>query len=132
MKRRRSTLCTRRLAPDEDDDAAPVWLRPEQARSFRRALHALRCYGGALLADPVGSGKTYVALAVALVLDPHRPVVCLAPATLVAQSDVVVVSHATAEFRATVARRPQDVHVLDLARLFRTPPRAPTYQGIAW
>ena len=56
----------RRLAPDEDAvDPPPVWLRPEQIRSFRRTLYALRRYGGALLADPVGSGKTYVALALA-------------------------------------------------------------------
>ena len=75
----------RRLAPDEDSDPPPGWLRPEQVRSFRRALHALRRYGGALLADPVGSGKTYVALAVAAALDPGRPTACLVPATLVEQ-----------------------------------------------
>ena len=119
----------RRLAPDEDDDAAPVWLRPEQARSFRRALHALRCYGGALLADPVGSGKTYVALAVALVLDPHRPVVCLAPATLVAQwrgtatalgARIVAGSHeAASRGRLPDARR--GVVIVDEAHRFRNP-----------
>jgi hypothetical protein len=38
-----------------------------------------------MLADPVGSGKTYVALAVASVLEPHHPAVCLVPATLLAQ-----------------------------------------------
>lgn len=75
----------RRLAPDEDPDPAPEWLRSEQVRSFRRSLHAVRRYGGALLADPVGSGKTYVALAVASALGPGRPITCLAPATLVAQ-----------------------------------------------
>jgi superfamily II DNA or RNA helicase len=75
----------RRLAPDEDTDPPPAWLRPEQIRSFRRTLHALRRYGGALLADPVGSGKTYVALAVAAALNRGRPTACLVPAALVEQ-----------------------------------------------
>jgi superfamily II DNA or RNA helicase len=75
----------RRLAPDEATDPPPAWLRPEQARSFRRALHAVRRYGGALLADPVGSGKTYVALAVAAAESAGRPTACLVPATLVDQ-----------------------------------------------
>jgi superfamily II DNA or RNA helicase len=72
----------RQLAPDEARDPAPPWLRPEQIRSFHRALYAIRHYGGALLADPVGSGKTYVALAVAATLQPARPTACLVPATL--------------------------------------------------
>lgn len=37
-----------------------------------------------MLADPVGSGKTYVALAIAAALQ-RRPTACLVPATLVAQ-----------------------------------------------
>jgi hypothetical protein len=54
-----------------------------------------------MLADPVGSGKTYVALAVAAALGPG-PVTCLAPATLLAQwrsvatalgIEIVVLSH---------------------------------------
>jgi hypothetical protein len=42
-------------------------------------------YRGALLADPVGSGKTYVALAVAGRLQGRRPTACLVPAALAAQ-----------------------------------------------
>lgn len=42
-----------------------MWLRPDQRASFRRCLAALERHGGALLADPVGSGKTWIALAVA-------------------------------------------------------------------
>jgi GDP-mannose 6-dehydrogenase len=53
-------------------------------------------------------------------------------ATLVAGSDVVVVSHATDEFRAAIESRPGDVHILDLARLYRELPEQPGYQGIAW
>ncbi len=53
-------------------------------------------------------------------------------AELVANSDVVVVSHATDEFRKAILERNPDVHVLDLARLFKDIPAEPTYQGIAW
>jgi GDP-mannose 6-dehydrogenase len=51
---------------------------------------------------------------------------------LMASSDVVVVSHATEEFRRAVKLRNANVHVLDLARLFADRPREATYQGIAW
>jgi len=51
---------------------------------------------------------------------------------LMAESDVVVVSHATEAFRRAVAARPRGVHVLDLARLYRELPDDPAYQGIAW
>jgi hypothetical protein len=51
---------------------------------------------------------------------------------LLANCDVVVVSHATDAFRRAVAARPDHVHVLDLARLFRSLPDDATYQGIAW
>lgn len=53
-------------------------------------------------------------------------------ATLVSGSDVVVVSHATTEFREAVAARAPGVHVLDLARLYRELPAHAEYQGIAW
>jgi hypothetical protein len=53
-------------------------------------------------------------------------------ATLVAGSDVVVVSHATAEFREAIAARAPGVHVLDLARIYRDLPADRDYQGIAW
>jgi superfamily II DNA or RNA helicase len=119
----------RRLAPDEGHATVPAWLRPEQERSFRRALHALRHHGAALLADPVGSGKTYVALAVALVLEPNRPAVCLVPATLVAQwqaaagalgVEIITVSHeAASRGRLPSARR--GVVIVDEAHHFRNP-----------
>ena len=53
-------------------------------------------------------------------------------AELVAGSDIVVVSHATDEFRKAVTGRNKNVHVLDLARLFKVLPKDETYQGIAW
>jgi superfamily II DNA or RNA helicase len=73
------------LQPEEAPDAPPAWLREEQRRSFRRLLAAVRRHRGALLADPVGSGKTFVALAVAAALNPRGPTACLVPATLVPQ-----------------------------------------------
>ncbi|MDX2307755.1 MAG: nucleotide sugar dehydrogenase [Hyphomicrobium sp.] len=53
-------------------------------------------------------------------------------AQLVDGSDVVVVSHATDEFRAAVSARNPRVAVLDLARLWRHVPADASYQGIAW
>ncbi len=75
----------RSLLPAEASIAAPPWLLAGQARSFRRALAALERYRGALVADPVGSGKTYVALAVAAVMQRRHPTACLVPATLTSQ-----------------------------------------------
>ncbi len=51
---------------------------------------------------------------------------------LVEGSDVVVVSHATDEFRNAVKARSPHIHVLDLARLFKELPDDATYQGIGW
>ncbi|HEY3013082.1 MAG TPA: hypothetical protein VGJ36_10065, partial [Gemmatimonadales bacterium] len=79
-----ASALARSLAPAEHSATAPSWLLPEQERSFRRVLAALHRHGGALLADPVGSGKTYVALAVAAALN-RGSTACLVPATLRAQ-----------------------------------------------
>jgi hypothetical protein len=43
----------------------PSWLLPHQVAAAQRLAASLRTFGGALLADAVGMGKTYVALAVA-------------------------------------------------------------------
>jgi superfamily II DNA or RNA helicase len=119
----------RRLAPEEDPDAPPRWLRPEQVRSFRQVLHAMRRHGGALLADPVGSGKTYVALAVATVLGRGKPTVCLVPATLIEQwrstaralgVDIVIASHqSVSRGRLPVGER--GLVIIDEAHHFRNP-----------
>lgn len=77
----------RSLAPAEDASPAPQWLLPHQRRSFGRALAALGRHRGAILADAVGSGKTYVALAVAASLNRGRPTACVVPATLQPQWD---------------------------------------------
>ncbi len=72
----------RALLPEEATDAPPPWLRDDQRLSFRRAMAAVRRHGGALLADGVGTGKTFIALAVANAIEPGRPVHVIAPAAL--------------------------------------------------
>lgn len=75
----------RALLPPAAQDDPPSWLRTDQRLSFARALAAVRRYGGGLLADGVGTGKTFIGLAVAAALEPGRAVHVLAPASLLAQ-----------------------------------------------
>jgi superfamily II DNA or RNA helicase len=65
-------------------DTPPSWLLDEQVTPFRRVLAALRSFGGALLADAPGSGKTYVALAAAARWS-VAPATCLVPAAIAGQ-----------------------------------------------
>jgi hypothetical protein len=73
-------LACPRVAPD----LPPAWLRPAQVEPWRRVVGAVRDFRGALLAEPPGSGKTWIAVAAALALT-RRPVTCLAPALVQAQ-----------------------------------------------
>ena len=73
------------LLPEEAPDSPPGWLRTDQRLSFRRCLAAVRRFGGAILADPVGTGKTYVGLATASTLARGQSVVALVPAALRSQ-----------------------------------------------
>jgi superfamily II DNA or RNA helicase len=77
-------MLARSLGPPEYPTEPPGWLLPEQVSSFRRVLAAIHRHQGAVLADPVGSGKTFVALAVAAAMN-HGPTACLVPASLLAQ-----------------------------------------------
>jgi hypothetical protein len=73
----------RSLAPPQAAVEPPRWLWPGQRTGLGRALAALERYGGGLVADPVGTGKTYVALAAAQTLDrSRRGTICLVPAAL--------------------------------------------------
>ncbi len=72
----------RSLAPLEARITPPSWLLPAQVDSFRRAVAALERHGGVLLADPIGSGKTFIALAIARALAGGRETTVLAPAVL--------------------------------------------------
>src|SRR5216117_4458138 len=72
------------LAPlEQAPQAWPPWLAPHQVAAAERLAAILRRYGGALLADAVGLGKSYVALAVALALG--EPFALVVPAVLVSQ-----------------------------------------------
>lgn len=62
---------------------APAWLAPHQIRAFTRITALLRRFGGAMLADAVGSGKSFIALAAAQAVP--APLVLVVPAVLVAQ-----------------------------------------------
>ena len=62
-----------------------AWLRPGQETTARRLLTILARHGAALLADPVGSGKTFIALAVAHALRQDSPAAIIVPAPLVEQ-----------------------------------------------
>lgn len=64
--------------------ALPSWLRPDQLRCCRRALAAVEQHGGALVAEPPGTGKTFIALAAAVAGFGGRAS-CLAPAAVATQ-----------------------------------------------
>ena len=72
------------VAPAAATDAPPPWLFPSQRRAYARTLAALRRFRGALLAEPTGSGKTFIALAVAWRWQ-AAPVACVVPAALTAK-----------------------------------------------
>jgi superfamily II DNA or RNA helicase len=77
--------------PDRAGHTWPAWLTPHQVPAAER-LHAIVArYGGALLADAVGLGKSYIALAVALALG--RPFALVVPAVLVSQWRALLVRH---------------------------------------
>ncbi|MBX3146696.1 MAG: hypothetical protein KF785_07965 [Gemmatimonadales bacterium] len=71
--------------PGAAADAPPPWLRPDQVGIFRAALGIARAFGGVMIATPVGSGKTYVGLAVCRALDPGGSIDIVAPAILLPQ-----------------------------------------------
>ena len=73
------------LAPLEPEDGTPwpAWLAPHQVPAAERLRALLVRYGGALLADAPGLGKSYVALAVALAVG--EPFALVVPAVLVDQ-----------------------------------------------
>ncbi|MES2124355.1 MAG: DEAD/DEAH box helicase [Gemmatimonadota bacterium] len=76
-------LLDARLAPGRDGAVPPPFLYPSQHDAWRRASYALTHWGGAMLAEPVGSGKSWIALAVAL--NERTPALVVAPAILLDQ-----------------------------------------------
>ncbi len=114
-------------APDDDGDAP--WLRGEQRLTARRLVGTIKRHGGALLADPVGSGKTYVALAVARAMRNESPAAVIVPAPLVPQwrrraeecgVPVEVISH-TAVSRGRIPAPATCLVIIDESHHFRHP-----------
>lgn len=108
---------------------AAEWLRPDQRDSARRLVGAIERHGGALLADPVGSGKTFVALAVAAALREDVPAAAIVPAPLVDQwiqhakecgVPLEVISHAAVS-RGKLPAETVRMVVIDESHHFRHP-----------
>lgn len=113
----------------------PAWLRPHQIPAHARLLAILRRFGGAVLADAVGLGKSYVALAVAAAM--VAPPIIVVPAVLAPQWRALLgrlaitgrlLTHESLSRRngpASVirpsARRPVPLLVVDEAHRFREP-----------
>lgn len=103
----------------------PSWLHPHQVEAACRIAGSLTVFRGALLADAVGLGKTYVAIAVAT----RYPTCTVAvPATLVTQwrrraecldLEVRIISHEALSRGHPLPRA--DLVVVDEAHRFRNP-----------
>lgn len=115
-------------------------LAPFQQRAVSRGLKIVRTYGGVILADAVGLGKTRVGLAMAAALrrDTRQasggcagPIVCCVPARLVAQwreagiaaglADIEVISHSALSRGALRTDLRASVVLVDEAHRFRNP-----------
>ncbi|HXH62989.1 MAG TPA: SNF2-related protein, partial [Gemmatimonadales bacterium] len=116
----------------------PPWLAPHQAPAAARITALLDRFGGALLADAVGLGKSYVALAVAVMRE--DPIAVITPAVLADQWRALLTRRqveaplvttealSTPQFRAgsswrTLTYPPQQPRLLivDEAHRFRNP-----------
>jgi len=105
-----------------------ITLRPHQADAVERLVAMIERNGGAMLAEPVGVGKTYVALAVAARLGAERVVVAV-PASLremwraaMAECGVraVLVTHEALSRSAAPEHEPELV-IVDEAHRMRNP-----------
>jgi helicase-like protein/SNF2 domain-containing protein len=108
----------------------PPWLAPHQVPAFERLTALVRRRGGALLADAVGLGKSYVALAVAAALE--EPFALVVPAVLVPQwrgllerlhLDAPIVTHERLSVGPVrlADRPPVRLFLVDEAHRFRNP-----------
>jgi hypothetical protein len=109
----------------------PPWLAPHQVPAANRLTAIIARHGGALLADEVGLGKSYIALAVALAR--KQPFILVVPAVLLPQwrgllgrfgvHDAPIITH---ESLSVATVRPSDrptapFVVVDEAHRFRNP-----------
>lgn len=113
-----------------------VTLHPHQQRAAVRVRQLLRAHGGALLADPTGLGKTFVALVVAARYE-HPLIIC--PAVLrdnwrsalirVGRSAEIVSFERLSRGLRDLARRP-DLVIVDESHHLRNP-HTKRYDGVA-
>src|SRR5437870_8240921 len=109
----------------------PSWLAGHQCPAAERLTAILDRYGGALLADAVGLGKSYVALAVALAR--REPFALAVPAVLAPQWRALLAQHNTAariitheslstrNYRLPPSPAPYRLLLVDEAHRFRNP-----------
>src|SRR5438093_305496 len=109
----------------------PSWLPAHPRPAAGRLAAILDRYGGALLADAVGLGKSYVALAVALAR--REPFALAVPAVLAPQWRALLAQHNTAariitheslstrDYRLPPSPTPYRLLVVDEAHRFRNP-----------
>lgn len=90
-----ATRCAARALLGEWDNSRllPGWLKPHQVRAAERLGAILERYGGALLGDAVGLGKSYVALGVAVAR--REPFALVVPAVLVDQWQALLTRYHT-------------------------------------
>ena len=121
-------------------EAMPDWLLPHQADAVARVRAILRRFGGALVADGVGLGKTFIALALA-VLERRSggDAMAFVPAPLCAEWNraaagvgvpLVVHSHALLSRRTAVPPGNATLVLVDEAHAFRNP-RTRRYDALA-
>jgi superfamily II DNA or RNA helicase len=108
-----------------DERLGRVTLRPHQRVAAKRIRSLLRSHGGAVLADDVGLGKTYVCLAVAR---PYHRVAIVAPAVLremwnrASSRAAVGAAFVSMESLSRGRRVPEsDIVIVDEAHHFRSP-----------
>ena len=123
------------LEPDAPMTLGSITLRPHQRDAVARARVALETHGGALIADDVGLGKTFVALALA---SSARRALVVGPAALRAMwAQACTQAEIRIEYRSyeALSRSPMpsggwDLVILDEAHHVRTP-RTVRYRHLA-
>jgi len=128
LRRLIATTILRENTPVASDTLVGIKLRPHQTEAAERLVAMIEAHGGAMLAEPVGVGKTFTALAVAVRLAATRVVVA-APASLremwaaamrECEFDVVLLTH-EALSRAPAHEIEPDLVIVDESHRVRNP-----------